>query len=77
MLALSFRSPDGRMAVDLLVGESDRFDALRERAVSVTVDRRTFFVASIDDLVAMKERAGRPQDILDIAELRNIQKRLG
>ena len=77
MQALSFRSPDGRTEVDLLVGESDRFDALRERAVSVTVDRRTFFVASIDDLVAMKERAGRPQDILDIAELRNIQKRLG
>ena len=25
----------------------------------------------------MKQRAGRPQDLLDIAELRNIQKRLG
>ena len=38
---------------------------------------RTFFVASIDDLIAMKQRAGRSQDELDIAELRNIQKRLG
>jgi len=47
------------------------------RAVSVTVGGRTFFVASIDDLVAMKERAGRPQDLLDIAELRNIPARLG
>jgi hypothetical protein len=77
MLALNFRSPEGRTEVDLLVGESDRFEALRERAVSVTIERRTFFVASIDDLVAMKERAGRPQDVLDIAELRNIQQRLG
>lgn len=43
----------------------------------VTVDRRTFFVASIDDLICMKQRAGRPQDLLDIAELRKIQERLG
>ena len=77
MLALNFRAPDGSTEVDLLVGESDGFDALRQRAVKVTVNRRTFFVASIDDLVSMKERAGRPQDVLDIAELRDIQKRLG
>lgn len=77
MLALTFRMPDGSVEVDLLVGESDAFDALRQRAVTVTVDRRTFFVASIDDLISMKRRAGRPRDVLDIAELRNIQKRLG
>lgn len=77
MLALNFRAPDGSTEVDLLVGESDRFDELRQRAVKVTVDQRTSFVASIDDLVSMKQRAGRPQDVLDIAELRDIQKRLG
>ena len=77
MLALNFRTPDGSTEVDLLVGESDAFDELRQRAVKITVDQRTFFVASIDDLIAMKQRAGRPRDLLDIAELRNIQKRLG
>ena len=77
MLALNFRTTDGGMEIDLLVGESDAFDELRQRAVDVTVDQRTFFVASIDDLISMKQRAGRPQDLLDIAELRNIQKRLG
>jgi predicted nucleotidyltransferase len=76
MLALNFRTPDGSTEVDLLVGESDAFDDLKQRAVSVTVDRRTFFVASIDDLIAMKQRAGRPQDLLDIAELRKVQSRL-
>ena len=76
MLALNFRTTDGSTEVDLLVGESDAFDELRKRAVRVTVDQRTFFVASIDDLISMKQRAGRPQDLLDIAELRNIQKRL-
>ena len=77
MLALNFRTPDGSTEVDLLVGESDGFEALRKRAVKVRVDRRTFFVASIDDLISMKQRAGRPQDLLDIAALRNIRKRLG
>ena len=77
MLALNFRTSDGATEVDLLVGESDAFDELKQRAVEVTVDQRTFFVASIDDLISMKQRAGRPQDLLDIAELRRIRNRLG
>ena len=77
MLALNFRTGDGSTEVDLLVGESDAFDELKQRAVEVTVDQRTFFVASIDDLISMKRRAGRPQDLLDIAELRKVQGRLG
>ncbi len=76
MLALNFRTPDGSTEVDLLVSESDQFALLRERAVTVTLDQRTFFVASIDDLIAMKRHAGRPQDLLDIAQLQEIQKRL-
>jgi predicted nucleotidyltransferase len=76
MLALNFRAPDGSTEVDLLVSESDRLDDLRRRAVKVTIDRRTFLVASIDDLIAMKRHAGRPQDLLDVAELEDIRKRL-
>ena len=77
MLALNFRTADGSTEVDLLVGESEAFDELRQRAVEVTIDQRTFLVASIDDLIAMKQRAGRPRDLLDITELRNIRKRQG
>lgn len=76
MLALNFRAPDGSVEVDLLVSESDEFDQLQMRAVKVTLDQRTFRVASIDDLITMKRRAGRPQDVLDIAQLQDIQKRL-
>ena len=30
-----------------------------------------------DDLIAMKKQAGRPQDLLDVAELEDIRTRLG
>jgi hypothetical protein len=75
MLALSFRTPDGSIELDFLVSESDRFDELRRRAVAVALEGRTFYVASIDDLIAMKEHAGRPQDLLDVAQLKDIQAR--
>jgi hypothetical protein len=77
MLALNFRSADGTTEVDLLVSESEHFDELSERALPLTVQGRTYLVASIDDLLTMKERAGRPQDLLDIAELKEIQRRAG
>ena len=77
MLAMNFRTPDGSTEVDLLVSESDRFEALRQRAAKITIDQRTFFVASIDDLIAMKQQAGLPQDLLDITQLQDIKKRLG
>ena len=73
MLALNFRTDDGATEVDLLVGESDAFADLRRRAVEVTVADRTFFEASIEDLIAMKQRAGRPQDLVDIAELQRLR----
>jgi predicted nucleotidyltransferase len=75
MRALNFRTSDGSVDVDLLVDESDRFEVLRDRAVRVTLDHRTFFVASITDLIEMKRRAGRPQDLLDIEQLLEIQRR--
>ena len=75
------RAADGIMQFDV-ASAPDRSplvllrNALRQRAVKVTVGQRTFLVASIDDLIDMKQRAGRPQDLLDIAELQDIQTRL-
>lgn len=74
MLALTFRSPDGNSEVDLLVGEAYNFNELRSRAIRVQLGARTFLVAHIDDLIAMKERAGRPQDRLDVDALREIKR---
>lgn len=75
MLALSFRSPDGTVEVDLLVGESHRFAELKRDATIIDLEGVRYLVASLDDLIAMKRRAGRPQDLLDIAELESIRRR--
>lgn len=74
MLALSFRSESGQAEIDLLVSESDNFEALKARAEQITVGQVVYFVAGIDDLIAMKRKAGRPQDILDIDILERIKE---
>jgi len=77
MLALSFRSPDGFVEIDFLVGEARRFGELSQRATRIELGGRLFLVAHIDDLIAMKRKAGRPQDLLDAEELQRIKQRIG
>ena len=72
MLALTFRTPDGLVEIDLLVGESHAFEDFESRARSVEVDGTTYRVASLEDLIAMKLKAGRPQDLLDVEELKKL-----
>ena len=76
MLALSFHSANGAVEVDLLVGEAGRLPELMARATRVELDRHVYWVAALDDLIAMKRRAGRPQDLLDIAELERVRRRI-
>ena len=73
MIALSFRSDSGETEIDLLVGESASFERLKSNAVPIFLERSTFYVASIDDLIEMKTRAGRPQDLLDIETLTRLK----
>ena len=73
MIALSFRSDAGETEIDLLVAESVSFEKLKRNAVSISLERSTFYVASIDDLIEMKSKAGRPQDLLDIETLNRLK----
>jgi hypothetical protein len=50
------------------------YDALRRRAERVNLDEISVLVASIDDLIAMKRAAGRPQDEIDIGALDAIKR---
>ena len=76
MLALNFRTSDDTAEVDLLVSHSEEFEQLRHRAIQVSIGDRTFSVASIDDLIAMKRRSGRPIDLLDVQALQSIRRRI-
>lgn len=75
MEILTLETDDG--ALDLLLAPpgSPGYQTLAARADAANVDGTTFLVASIDDLLAMKRAAGRPQDLIDIEAL-EVAKRL-
>jgi hypothetical protein len=45
------------------------YEELRKRSIEVVVRGTPVRVASLDDVIAMKRAAGRPQDLRDIADL--------
>jgi len=47
---------------------------LRKRAVEVEVRGTPVQIASLDDVIAMKRAAGRPQDLRDIADLTGLEE---
>jgi len=61
--------------VDLFAEDPMPFDDLWDRAVEMRLASVTVRVASIDDLIAMKRRAARPQDLADIEALELIRDR--
>lgn len=72
----SFRDENNPLlTVDLFAREPIPFEELWSRADQVVLDDQTIHVASIEDLIHMKRTAGRPQDVVDIAELQAIAKR--
>lgn len=75
MMVFSLWHPDmPAFEVDLFVMEPFRFDAVHARAVRVALSRTAATVISIDDLVALKESAGRPRDVEDVRVLRLIRE---
>lgn len=60
--------------VDFFVEEPFDFDRAFERALRVDLGGIEVPVAPVEELVALKQRAGRPKDLEDIAELRAIEE---
>lgn len=73
MLVFQVWHPDDPFCtVDVFVRNPIAFEELWQRCVSADLGRTTCRIASIDDLIAMKTMAGRPQDLRDIEELRRL-----
>lgn len=60
--------------VDLFVEEPFDFDRAFARALRVEMGGIIVSVAAVEELVSLKQRAGRPKDLEDIAELRAIEE---
>jgi hypothetical protein len=74
---LTLTTPNG--GIDLLV-EPDgapSYAVLRRHASEADIEGIVVRIASIDDLLAMKRAAGRPQDLIDIESLEIARRRIG
>lgn len=64
---------DSTLLVDLFVESPLPFDELHSEATVVQLAGHDIRVASIEHLVVMKRRAGRPQDLVDIEMLERLR----
>lgn len=75
MKAFSFYHLKGNYKViDIVIDCPLNFDAAYERRVEFTIQDINIPVASIDDIILMKEASGRPVDESDIAMLREAKR---
>lgn len=77
MQVFSMRDPSDPLRQVDLFAEDVGFEMIWERAMAVNVGSVKVRVASIDDLVEMKRRAGRAQDLADIEALEEIARLKG
>lgn len=62
-----------QLEVDLFAREPFDFAEAFARAVQVPLGDHAVPVAALDDLIALKQAAGRPQDRADVEALRSLQ----
>ncbi len=60
--------------LDLFVREPFDFEAVAVRASTIRIGGSVIAVVSVDDLIDMKERVGRTQDLEDVAALRSLKR---
>ncbi len=63
----------GRFDVMQWIGESALWERLSPAAIEVEIGGLTVKVVAYEDLVALKEEAGRPEDLADLRRLRQAR----
>ena len=78
MRAFSLVDPANPMrVVDLLLKPEVPFIELFSRSQEAFVGKTRVRIASLEDLIALKRHAGRPQDLMDIEQLEAIRRQKG
>jgi predicted nucleotidyltransferase len=63
----------GRFDVMQWIGDDALWERLSPKAIETEIDGLTIKVVGYDDLIALKELAGRPEDLMDIQRLRQAR----
>jgi len=76
MKALNFYSPTSPIGeIDLVIDTPIPYDQLKARAILIELQEEKVPVISIHDLIELKERSGRKQDLADVENLRTVLER--
>lgn len=74
LLAFALTTPDiAGVTIDILLFPPVNFVQMQQRAAHFIIDQVDIPVASIDDLISLKQAAGRPIDLSDIAHLKRLK----
>jgi hypothetical protein len=77
LVALTYSDPANPLReVDVLVAPSLEPSLIVEGSIEIALGSLSVRVASIDDLIALKRRAGRAQDLADLVHLERRRKLL-
>ncbi len=75
MKAYSFTPPKNNpLQIDIIMEESLKYDKIFANKVNKRIDDTVIPVISIEDLIKMKRRANRQQDLVDLEALINLKK---
>ena len=61
--------------IDLIIASPIPYPQLKKRSVPIEIKKKKIPVISIPDLIALKVKAGREQDIADVKYLKMIQEK--
>lgn len=70
-----YRPEDKYFTVDIFLRYPFPFEEMYADAKLISVWNTPVRICSVDHLIAMKKRAGRPQDLLDIEAIETVQRR--